>query len=450
MKSLPSTTSLKLTRCDSPVLHCFAAVCICLVLLVSPWSARADEFTFDLEEIEKSPFESGGYIELQWEHMAINEDSIFGSLSLQEKPGSAYDRVTGSLQFGGSYSQQVYSAHWLLNMSGLKDDFGYYDSADLFSAYLTVQPLPAATVTLGKKPYKWGKGYAWNPVGYINRRKDPNNPEESLEGYITAEADIIKSFSGTLQTAALTTVLLPVYDGINEDFGSLQQVNVGAKLYILFMDTDIDFMTLLGESRPDRYGIDFSKNISSNFEVHGELSYVDKGRKIVLEDDGRLRTVEENALSWLVGLRYLTSFDLTTIVELYHNGLGYSQSEMETFFQFSREANALVQQNASRVLYEQAVDASLKGYGKPQPGRDYLYVRVSEKEPFDILYFTPALTAIVNLSDSSFSITPELNYTGITNWEVKLRLSFLHGGNFTEYGEKQNSAKLDLQLRYFF
>ena len=451
MKFLPSTICPKLTPCGSLLLNRFATLSFCLsLLLVSPYLLRADEFTFDLDEIEKSPFESGGFIELQWEHMDINEDSLFGSLSLRESPGSSYDRLKGSFQFDGSYSKELYSAHWLLKMSMLKDDFGYYDSVDLFTAYVNFQPLPAATLAVGKKPYKWGKGYAWNPVGYINRRKDPNNPEESLEGYITAEADFIRSFTGKLQTAALTAVFLPVYDSINDDFGREQDSNFGAKLYFLFMDTDVDFLALLGESKPDSYGFDFAKNISSNFEVHGELSWVDDGRKIVLADDGNLHTVEEDTLSWLLGIRYLTPFDLTAIVEYYHNGLGYSKSEMDTFFQFTQDASVLFQQTASRLLYDRAVDASLKGYGKPQPGRDYLYARFSQKEPFDILYFTPSLTTIINLSDKSFSITPELNYTGITNWELKLRLSYLHGGSFTEYGEKQNSVKYEIRLRYYF
>ena len=180
------------------------------------------------------------------------------------------------------------------------------------------------------------------------------------------------------------------------------------------------------------------------------MSWVDDGRKIVLEEDGNLHAVEDDTLSWLLGVRYLTAFDLTAIAEYYHNGLGYSKSEMDTFFQFTQDAGMVFQQTASRFLYDKAVDASLKGYGKPQPGRDYLYIRLSQKEPFDILYFTPALTGIVNLSDKSFSLTPELNYTGITNLELKLRFTYLSGSRFTEYGEKQNSAKAELQLRYFF
>jgi hypothetical protein len=82
--------------------------------------------------------------------------------------------------------------------------------------------------------------------------------------------------------------------------------------------------------------------------------------------------------------------------------------------------------------------------------KDYLYLRISQKEPFDILYFTPALTTILNLDDRSFSISPELLYTGITNFEVRLRGTALVGDRFSDFGEKPNDARLELRVRYYF
>ena len=61
------------------------------------------------------------------------------------------------------------------------------------------------------------------------------------------------------------------------------------------------------------------------------------------------------------------------------------------------------------------------------PAKNYLYLRVSQKEPFDILYFTPAVTFIANVDDKSFSITPEVVYTGITNLELRLTTGFIAG-----------------------
>lgn len=82
--------------------------------------------------------------------------------------------------------------------------------------------------------------------------------------------------------------------------------------------------------------------------------------------------------------------------------------------------------------------------------RDYLYVRISQKEPFDILYFTPSVTGILNLNDKSFSLSPELLYTGITNLELRLKTALLSGQGNSEYGEKQNDYRAELRVRYYF
>lgn len=48
---------------------------------------------------------------------------------------------------------------------------------------------------------------------------------------------------------------------------------------------------------------------------------------------------------------------------------------------------------------------------RPMPGRSYLYLRPTPKEPFNILYVTWALITMTNADDRSSSITPELLYT---------------------------------------
>ena len=87
---------------------------------------------------------------------------------------------------------------------------------------------------------------------------------------------------------------------------------------------------------------------------------------------------------------------------------------------------------------------------QPTPMRNYLYLRASQKEPFDWLYTTLSLTAIVNLDDDSYMLMPEFAYTGVENLELRLRLKHLQGKRHTEYGEKLNENKLEMRLRYFF
>jgi hypothetical protein len=98
-----------------------------------------------------------------------------------------------------------------------------------------------------------------------------------------------------------------------------------------------------------------------------------------------------------------------------------------------------------------AIALQTGGYAAFTPGTDYVYLRISQKEPFDILYFTPAVTSIYNLHDRSFQVTPELLYTPITNLEFRLRTGLLVAGSKnSEFGEKLNDYRIELRARYYF
>jgi hypothetical protein len=409
-----------------------------------------ETYSLELDELEKKNYEIGGFAEIKWEHMDIREDGAAAFLNFHDEPRSTLDRLAGSLQLEGSYTKGIGRFKWLAQGTASQSDLGWSDSFDLYEGFVSITPSPEFHAGLGKKSYKWGKGYAWNPVGFINRVKDPNNPEDALEGFVTAEAEWIRSFSGDLQNIALTSVLLPVWQDVNEDFGAGDNVNLAAKLYLLLFDTDIDFLAYTGNSRTSRFGLDFSRNITTNFEVHGEAAYVSNLEKTILAEDGRRSREIADATSYLAGIRYLNARDLTTIIEYYHNGSGFSEEEMGRFFDLV--AGAEGQRVATGVdnLPREAAQLGSQGYVQPNPGRSYLYARFAQKEPFDILYFTPALTTIVNLDDQSFSLTPELIYTGFTNWEMRLQFALLQGGDASEFGEKQNSNRLELRARYYF
>ena len=421
-----------------------------LILLASaPCVCAEEEFSFDLEKFEKKMLQWKGYAELKWEHMDINHGSAFSLLN-PSTSSSTLDRYTGSLQIDGRYDRGMSSINWLVKAAAWQDSIGWYDTTDVYEAYLSVKAPPSFTGTLGKKSYKWGKGYAWNPVGFINRPKDPNNPEEALEGYITTGADLIKSFTGSVQTAALTTVVLPVWEDVNDDFGVPDNINIAAKLYFLYKDTDIDLLFATGNSRSTRYGLDFSRNLASNFEIHGEAAFTPNHKKITLHNDGSLATNTQSTFSYLLGLRHLTENNITSIIEYYHNDGGYTAKEMGRFFQLVADGESQFLSSNVSILLDKAREISLKGYGKAQPGRNYLYGRFTHKEPFDILYCSPGITTIFNLDDRSYSLSPEMVYTGFTNWELRVRFSYLAGPSFSEFGEKLHSNKLELRVRFFF
>ena len=160
------------------------------------------------------------------------------------------------------------------------------------------------------------------------------------------------------------------------------------------------------------------------------------------------RNLNDDITSALVGIRYLSSAELTSIIEYYHNGGGYSANETALFHDLVDNAAAESLNSGENDLQGGITGSS--GYIRPYAGRSYLYARFSRKDPFDILYFTPAVTTIVNLDDDSFTLTPEFIYTGYTNWKIRLRCAVLEGDSGSDFGEKQNSSRIELRLRYFF
>ena len=419
-------------------------------MLEASLSVAQEEFSFNLEEFEKKSLSWGGYAEIKLAHAKVNKNSAFAFLDSYGNPRGSLDRFTATLQLDGNYNKEIVSLNWVVQAYGSRDQEQWADEASIFEAYASIKPTPLASIDLGKKVFKWGKGYAWNPVGFINRPKDPNNPEESLEGYIGASLDLIKSFSGPLQTLALTTVVLPVQDNINEYFGAPDNVNLATKLYLLYQDVDIDFLLFTGNSRTTRYGFDFSTNLATNFEIHGELAHTPRQSRKTLNADGSVEIQEVADTSYLLGLRYLMENDITCIIEYFHNDDGYSEEEQDRFFHLVDDADDLFETTGDNSLYTKAASLSEGGFGRSQSGRNYLYAKITQKEPFDLLYLTPGITAIINLDDNSFSLTPEAVYTGFTNWELRLRFAMLVGSRFTDYGEKQNENKLELRVRYFF
>lgn len=422
------------------------------VFWLIPVGVSAEEsYTFDLAETEKKPYHFGAYIEFKPILYGLDRDSAFYKLRFFNNPrGPALLEANGRIQLEGSLEKNIFRLYAKTNTDLKASYAGESENSTFYELYASAKPLIHLKLDVGKKTMKWGKGYAWNPAAFVDRPKDPDDPEQAMEGYTLATADYIRSFDGPLKTFSFTPVLFPVYDHINDDFGNINNLNLAGRFYFLFYDTDIDLMFMVGGSRPDRYGADFSRNITTNFEVHGEYAYFRNNQKSVLDQNGVPQQVESDAHSFLIGIRYLTAFDLTAIIEYYHNGTGFSSDEMNNYYAYIARGYDAYQSTGNPTLLGNALQMAESGYGRPNAMGNYLYVRLSQKEPFDILYFTPALTGMMNTDDQSFSLTPELLYTGITNWEFRLRTGIIVGARNSDFGEKQNDYRIELRVGYYF
>lgn len=410
-----------------------------LLLLGATQTANAEEFSFDLSSIEKRPFEWRGYAELRDEAIALNRDSVLYDEAYPDGEDNE-NRLNGALELAGDYSfgDSRLSATWHGSAQG--DSLDSTAQGRLYEGYIHHRINSGLSGELGKRTLKWGKGYAWSPVAFVERPKDPTDPELGREGYVMLTGDWVMSGSGALQTVGFTPVVLPVSDALNDNYGETDATNLAGKLYLLYRDIDIDLLFLSNGTRPGRIGADFSLNLASNFELHGEWAWTpDAPKKLV--DGAILKTEKHDSHNLLLGLRYLTESETTWIVEYLHQSNGYNEEEMQAYFdRFATSPDPA----KLRETGQQA------GFLRPNPMQNYLYLRASRKEPFDWLYTSAGVTVIRNLDDDSGMVMPEFVYSGVENLELRLRWSLLSGETGSEYGEKLNEQKLELRGRYFF
>lgn len=419
------------------------------LLLAAPTFAE-EIYSFDVGQFEKKPFEWNGYAELRAEHFRFDQDAALYQLNFfDQEQRASLDRLTGSAELTGIFRQGIATAQATVHGEAARDPLESTSTGRVYEAFLALEPDIGTSFGLGKRALRWGKGYAFNPVGFVERAKDPNEPELSREGFILIGGSFTRSFDGSLKTVTFQPGLVPTADGLNEDFGAGRHANPAARLSLLAYDTDVDFQVLGEGARSARFGVDFSRNVTTNFEVHGEWAYFSEIVKPVVDAAGNQTRESGAARSYLFGLRYLSATDITTIVEYYYNGAGYSEEQMRDYFTFVHSAyDAFATSGDSTLLARaQAVQPS---YVRPNPMRRYVYLRSSWKEPYDVLYFTPALTAILNPDDGSYQVTPEFLYTGVTNLELRLRLFFLRGERLTDFGEKPSDQRFELRARYYF
>ncbi len=427
-------------------------VSVLLILILAPAAPHAEEtYSFDVSETEKKPYHLGGYAEARPVLFLPDKNSALYKLNYYNHPaGKTLEEYNLRLQLEGSYEKDIYKFYAKTNTDYKNAYSGESERSVFYEAYGSLKPSPSLKMDIGKKTLKWGKGYAWNPVAFLDRPKDPNDPELPLEGYTVATADVIKSFGGPLKTVSFTPVLMPVYDHINDSFGRNNNLNLAGKLYLLLYDTDIDFMVLTGGSKTTRYGMDVSRNITTNLEVHGEFAYIRDNQKTFIDDNGTSFLNEYDTTSYLLGLRYLTAIDTTYILEYYHSGTGFTEDEMKNYFTFINNGYQSYLSTGNDSLLQRAVTITENAYGKMNPMRNYLFLRVSQKEPFDILYVTPAITGIYNWDDCGLTLSPEVLYTRITNLELRLKATFLMAGRNSEFGEKPNDYRFELRAGYYF
>jgi len=351
------------------------------------------EFNFDdLEKIQTKQYEYSGYIKLEQKYQILNKSSPKYTTKNKD-------------------DMQSYYGEGLLNFKYFKDNIifnseimAYYENIDkeedhnfsLNQAFVNYNYDVNHQINIGKKTAKWGKGYFFNPVAFIDRRKDPNEPELTKEGFTQINYKYNKVYVKQLQNFALDISYLKTTEDINKDLYPTTSNILALKAYFLYKDIDMDFVYFYSNKDSNQYGFDFSTNLETNFEIHGEFAKNDN-----------------NEYSYLLGIKYLTQSELTIISEYFYKN---KEQEKDTSFW----------------------------------DNSYFINKFTKKEPFDFLYLNLYYKNSLNLDDKSHQNNLGFIYTGIKNVEIDFSISKLLGDDNSEFGSKLVDRFSWLQIKYNF
>jgi len=418
-----------------------------LILALAAAPAAGEDYSFDIPGAEGGAapkLELGGNLDARYVLVNTRQNSPLYALQYYgQAPVDTLSQYRLDLYLNGDYRSGATAFH-------ARTYAQYYSEAEsdlsLHELYGTLALGERAALTAGKRMYSWGKGYAFNPVGYVNPVKDPENPELAQAGLMSFGCEYIRSFSGgAINNAAFSLIAVPSAEPLNAQNSEARDTDLAAKLSMLAWDTDIDFMGYASRVSPERAGAAVSRNLGPSLEVHGEYSRFSNKERYTIAG-GAVSASKRDGEDWLVGLRWLNNWNMTAIAEYYRSGGGLTRGEYRDYAGFLDGAAV----SGSSVTAASALAQARGNFGGSNLMKDYIYLKFSLPEPFNWVYFTPSAYVMINAADGSWLAGAPLSCKPVTNFEFIAWPVFSGGGRDTEFGGRQASAKLDLWLRFYF
>lgn len=423
-----------------------------VIMLISSAGLYAEEYSFEMpanaDVKPEANLEWSGNLDGKYTLFQRRQSSPLYALQFwgEDVGSDALSQYQLEWYLNGDYQRSDVGMHLKTHLNYLNTETDENVDFEVFELYGNLNLSISSFVQAGKIRYNWGKGYAFNPAGFVNPVKNPENPELEQAGLLSIGFETIKTFqSDVLKTAALTTIVIPPQADLKDRFGDAENTDVAAKLYLMLGKFDVDLMGYYSRNNPSRVGGDFAVNLKENLEAHGEFSaFQDVPKHTIVSD--QLRRAEDDGMAYLVGMRWLNRWEITTILEYYHTDLGLTDAEFGEYLTLFSQSLA----SGSDERITRALGYMQQGFKGNTSMQDYLYVQVQKPEPFDWLYFTPTLSAIYNLNDQSALVTFSFSYKPITNFELLVRPAVMVGKKGSEYGSQQFRQRVEAWARFYF
>ncbi len=323
------------------------------------------------------------------------------------------------------------SNDWSRNDSVSKIEVGELNYSVSLTSWLDVQA--------GRSIEKWGTGYAWNPTGVVNPRKNPSDPSDRRDrnrGVDNVQVDLF------VHDWNVTVLAVAEMDWKGRQGKHLLGAGWAARAYRLVRGVDFSLSASGGSGLPNSQGVSVSRVVGNALELHAEAAaFQDSVRFRPLDGGWKPETKKHAEL--LLGGQYTFPQNMNVVLEYFHSGNGLDIGEWRSYQDMVTDAGQqLANGNPFPLLFDNLY------YSILTMARDYAFGR------FYWLFHHDKLEAevlvLTNLRDGSSLARPGLYWKIHPNWSLYWLQGELLGGAGTEFGHLQVSRVSDFGVRYHF
>lgn len=324
---------------------------------------------------------------------------------------------------------------------------------------------------LGKEIIKWGTGYAWNPTAVISPLKNSQDAQDRLERLSGLEMVKLNLFLGGF---TITGVALPELDFPREQayLPRWKSTEWAGKIYRLIKDVDLSLVVFGSKDSKTVVGMNFSRVLGNNLELHGEMASKEGSENFYLEKKSEEYTVNGKLVprvyeysqsrkderkiysQYVLGSQYTFQNGINLALEYFHNDEGYNNRQWSEIIEFLKYSNQAL--NDDQYTLENGENmgniylSGANGYLNSLTGvrRNYLFLRgyipgIFRQSNLEIILLN-------SLDDGSSVIIPTLSYEPLGYLSLYLLTNIFLGDGESEFGILYENYTVNLGVKLFF
>ncbi|HEY2934346.1 MAG TPA: hypothetical protein VGK99_21600 [Acidobacteriota bacterium] len=365
---------------------------------------------------DKSPLNPGNFLGVA-PRLNLSDMALFGELYPESKSWKLHAKIRASGEWGRHSFSRV----------------------DLSELYINYSVSPWLDLQIGRVIEKWGTGYAWNPTGVVNPRKNPSDPNDRRSAY--RGVDMVRADLFVHQWN-VSLLAVPEIDWSGDEPGFVRSGGWAVRGYRLIRGVDLSLTSSGGGSLPNSQGVSAAKTLGDALEVHAEaaafqdsLRYVPGSERFVLQ--------KRRHAELLLGGQYTFPRNVNLVAEYLYNGEGLNRTAWSHF----RNLAGRGQQELSRGNPWLLLEVN-RHYQPLAMSRNYGFLRVYA--PFARNRVETELIVLSSLRDGSCIVRPGIYWKIRPDWSLYWIQSEFTGERHAEFGQLQVKRASEFGLRYYF